>query len=85
MLSRLESRGIVAREMSGREAVYSAMVSRKRVMLRRVGGVLGALFGPSLSGVSALGLAQSDGRAGELERLRALLERATREVEDDPV
>ena len=80
LLSRLERRGLVRHRVEGRENVYQAAVPRQRVLLSRVSSLLGALFhaDPRAAGVAALDA--SEVRAGDVERVRALLRRLEQDV-----
>ena len=86
LLDRLERRGFVRHGARGRENVYRAAVTRRRVVLARVSSVLGALFEPG-DGLAAAGAAPRavDGgevRDGDVDRVLALLRRAERDLRD---
>jgi predicted transcriptional regulator len=86
LLARLEQRGIVTHHITGREGVYRALVGRRAVIVARMGGMLGSLFaaeegavGAASVGAAAVG---AEVRDGDAERLRALLRRAERAVDE---
>ena len=81
LLSRLEKRGLVKHRFEGREGVYRAAVTRRKVTLSRMTGVLGALFDPKGASAAAA-VSRDDVRSGDVERLRALLRKAERDLED---
>lgn len=80
LLDRLERRGYVRHKARDRENVYRATVSRQRVVVSRVGSLLGALFTPKPRGAGARALDASEVRPGDVEQLLALLRRAERDV-----
>ena len=81
LLTRLEDRGMVAHSLVGRENVYHATISRRRVLVARLRNFLGPLF-PSQAG--SLGVHGVDGgelRPGDTKRLIQLLREAQRDLE----
>jgi BlaI family transcriptional regulator, penicillinase repressor len=80
LLDRLERRGYVRHKARDRENVYRATVSRQRVVVSRVGSLLGALFTPKSRAAGARAVDASEVRPGDVEQLLALLRRAERDV-----
>jgi predicted transcriptional regulator len=80
LLERLERRGYVRHKARDRENVYRAAVSRQRVVVSRVGSLLGALFAPRPRAAGARAVDASEVRPGDVEQLLALLRRAERDV-----
>lgn len=83
ILSRLEQRGLVSHRMDGREGVYRARVAKKSVLRSRMASLLGAVFiGQSrLAGAHALDPA--DVRAGDVDKLVAMLRQLERDVQKE--
>ena len=81
LLLRLEKRGLVKHRFEGREGVYRAAVTKRKVTLSRMTGMLAALF-DSKGGSAAAAVSRDDVKDGDVERLRALLRKATRDLED---
>jgi predicted transcriptional regulator len=84
LLDRLERRGLVKHRVRDRENVYRATVSKRKVVMSRISGVLGALFGPAATARSAGARAvdASEVRPGDVDRVLELLRRAQRDVRD---
>ncbi len=78
LLGRMEKRGLVAREMPGREGVYTPLVTRRAVIVARIGGALSAVFATESSGTAAVSRKQL--REGDDEKLRALLRLAEKDL-----
>jgi predicted transcriptional regulator len=83
LLSRLEQRGLVSHRMEGRESLYRARVAKKSVLRSRMASLLGAVFvgQPRLAGANALDPA--DVRAGDVDKLVAMLRQLERDVQKD--
>ena len=81
LLGRLVRRKLVARRKDGREGVYRALVTRREVLLSRVGGVLASVFAAD-EAVGSAAVRSRDVRAGDSKRLIELLQRAERDVKD---
>jgi BlaI family penicillinase repressor len=79
LLGRLEKRGVVSRETAGREGVYRANVTRRAVLVSRIGGALSAVFAAEEE-VGSAAVSRKHVRAGDDEKLRALLKRAERDL-----
>ena len=82
LLSRLEQRGFVVHHMVGREGVYRALVDRREALVARVGGLLGSFFAAEEDGVGAAAVHAGEVQQGDAERLRELLRRAERDLEE---
>jgi BlaI family penicillinase repressor len=82
LLGRLEQRGLVTHDRRGRQSVYRALVERRDVLVARVEGVLASLFAAADGAAGAGALARADTRRGDAERLRALLRRAERDLDE---
>lgn len=78
LLGRLEKRGLAAREMAGREGVYTPLVTRRAVIVSRIGGALSAVFAAETPGTAAVSRKQV--REGDDEKLRALLRLAEKDL-----
>jgi predicted transcriptional regulator len=82
LLSRLERRELVRHRQEGQVSVYTSTVKRRTVLLSKLSGLLGALFDvPEQAGTAQM-LRPSDVKAGDAERLRALLRRAERDIRE---
>jgi len=80
ILGRLEKRRLVSHRMEGREGVYRPLVSRRDVLMSRVGGVLDSLFAAE-EGVAGAGLvSKGELKPGDSKRLLELLRKAERDV-----
>jgi predicted transcriptional regulator len=82
LLERLEKRGLVKHRTRERENVYRANVTRRRVVMARMSGVLGALFGGQPRAAGARALDGSEVRKGDVDQVLELLRRAQRDVRD---
>ncbi len=80
LLSRLEKRKLVSHKAAGREGVYRALVSRREVLVARVGGVLSSVFAAEQDGLGAAAVRKKDVAHGDKEKLLDLLKRAERDV-----
>jgi predicted transcriptional regulator len=80
LLGRLEKRGLVSHVTAGREGVYRAMVSRREVLMARVGGVLASVFAAEDDAIGAAAVRKKHIRDGDREQLLELLKRAERDV-----
>ncbi len=80
LLGRLEKRGVVTRETVGREGVYRANVTRRAVLVARIGGALAAVFAAEESVAGAAAVSRTHAREGDDEKLRALLRRAEKDL-----
>lgn len=80
ILGRMEKRGLVARRVAGRENVYRPIVTRRKVLVARVGATLASVFAvdDGLPGNAAVSRKEVD--AGDADRLIDLLRRAERDV-----
>lgn len=81
LLTRLEERGWVTRRMEGREGVYRATVTRRKVLLTRLQQTLNAIFDEEDVAIGASAIKRQDVAKGDAERLRRLLRRAERDLE----
>ena len=79
LLGRLEKRGVVSRETAGREGVYRPNVTRRAVLVSRIGGALSAVFAAEEE-VGSAAVSRKHVRAGDDEKLRALLKRAEKDL-----
>ena len=75
LLSRLEKRGVVESRRDGRQLVYRARVAEGDVRRSMVSGLLGSLFGGDARALIAHLVREEEIAAGDLERVRQLLER----------
>jgi len=82
LLSRLQTRGIVQQRLVGREGVFRAAVSRRAVVVARVGSMLGALFEPGGLPAGARAVDAHEVQRGDVERIRAMLRKADRDLRD---
>jgi predicted transcriptional regulator len=80
ILGRLEKRRLVSHRMEGREGVYRALVSRREVVMSRVGGVLDSLFAAEEAATGAGLVSRKDMKPGDSKRLLELLRKAERDV-----
>lgn len=81
LLSRLEERGLVAHSLVGRENVYHATVSRRRVLVARLRSVLAPLFPAHAESLGVRGVDAGELRPGDAKRLVRLLQQAQRDLE----
>ena len=75
LLFRLEQQGVIGHREEGREYVYAARVTREQVERAAVGSVLGRLFGGDVAAMVSHALRADEVAPGDVERLRAMLER----------
>lgn len=80
LLGRLEKRGLVVREAGGREGVYRAAVTRRAVLVARVGATLSAVFAAEDGAVGASAVRRKHTREGDADKLIELLRRAEKDV-----
>ena len=80
ILGRLEVRKLVSHELRGRESYYAARITRRDVLVSRVGAAIGALFALDAPVVGAAAVRKRDQRPDDAEQLRALLRRADRDL-----
>lgn len=80
LLGRLEKRGLVIREAGGREGVYRAAVTRRAVLVARVGATLSAVFAAEDGAVGAAAVRGKHTREGDAEKLIELLRRAEKDL-----
>ncbi len=81
LLARLEARGLVRHRLDGREGLYRVIVTKRTVLVSRVGGLLSAMF--DIGRTSAVGSAaveSKDVREGDVSRILALLKKAERDL-----
>jgi BlaI family transcriptional regulator, penicillinase repressor len=81
LLTRLEKRGIVAHRTEGRQYVFRALVSRDRVRESMLTALTQRLFRGDVSELLAHLVSESEISAGDLERVRALVEQKSKEDE----
>ena len=81
LLSRLEERGLVAHSLVGRENVYHATVSRRRVLVARLRSMLAPLFPSHAESLGVHGVDGGELRPGDAKRLVRLLQQAQRDLE----
>lgn len=82
LLSRLERRGVVTHRIEGRQYVYRPDVTRAEVRASMVTALADRLFKGDVTALMSHLLTESEIAAGDLERVRALIEEKTREKED---
>jgi predicted transcriptional regulator len=80
LLGRLEKRQLVSHVTVGREGVYRAEVSRREVLVSRVGGVLASMFAAEDEAVGSAAVRKKHAHPGDREKLLELLKRAERDV-----
>ena len=83
LLSRLQQRGIVQQRLVGREGIFRAAVSRRAVVVARMGSVLGALFETDAAAAGVRAVGAQEVRRGDVARIRAMLRKAERDLRDD--
>ncbi len=82
LLSRLERRGVVTHRIEGRQYVYRADVTRAEVRASMVTALANRLFKGDVAALMSHLLTESEIAAGDLERVRALIDEKTREKEE---
>ena len=80
LLRRLEKRGLVAHRLAGREFQYHATTDEPSLRRSMVAELLERVFAGSVSGLVAELLRGRDVSAGDLAKVRSLLERREREL-----
>jgi BlaI family penicillinase repressor len=76
LLSRLEKRGVVSHTTQGRQYVYRARVSEGEVRRSMVSELTDLLFGGDVAALMSHLLDAGSVRAGDLEKVRALISEA---------
>ncbi len=84
LLRRLEKRGLVAHRVAGREFRYHATTDEPSLRRSMVAELLERVFAGSVSGLVAELLCGRDVSAGDLAKVRSLLERRERELSGRP-
>ena len=80
ILGRLEARKLVSHRLVGREGIYKPRITRREVLVSRVGAAIGALFALDKPVVGAAAVRKGDKRQDDTEQLRELLRRAERDL-----
>lgn len=80
LLGRLEKRRLVSHVTVGREGVYRPLVSRREVLVSRVGGVLASVFAAEDDAIGAAAVRKKHLREDDREKLLELLKRAERDM-----
>lgn len=75
LLFRLEKQGVLTHREEGREYVYEPLVGRDEVERATVGNLLSGLFRGDLGAMVSHALESRDVDPGDVERVRALLDR----------
>ena len=75
MLTRLEKRGLVEARRDGRQLLYRALVAEHEVRRSMVSSLLGTLFAGDAKALVAHLLREDEIAPGDVERVRALLDR----------
>ncbi|MCP3920779.1 MAG: BlaI/MecI/CopY family transcriptional regulator [bacterium] len=82
LLNRLDKRGLVRRRREGRQYLYSAAVAEKDAKRSMVGEVTDRLFGGDVTELLAQLLDAREVRAGDLARIRELIDEKERRLDD---
>jgi predicted transcriptional regulator len=82
MLRKMEDKGVVAHRVEGRQFVYRPVVSEDEVRSSMVGELLDRLFAGDPAALVSHLVADHDIDEAEVERLRALLERAEKRKDE---
>lgn len=80
LLGRLEKRELVSHVTAGREGVYRPQVSRREVLVSRVGSTLASVFAAEDEAVGTAAVRKKHTHADDREILLELLKRAERDV-----
>jgi len=80
LLTRLERRGLVTHRSEGRQFVYRALVEEKDVQLSQVRDLADRVFEGSLAELVSHLVAREDIDAGDLERVKAMIDAKTSSV-----
>ena len=80
LLGRMEKRGIVSRDIVGREGVYRPLVTRKQVLVSRVGGALASVFAAEDDALGTAAVKRKHTHPDDAEELIELLRRAERDL-----
>ena len=83
LLGRLEKRNLVSHATVGREGVYRPLVTRREVLVSRVGGALASVFAAEDGAVGSAAVRKKHVRADDRDKLLELLKRAERDVKED--
>ena len=81
LIGRLEKRKLVSHVTVGREGVYRPLVSRREVLVSRVGGVLASVFAAD-DAVGTAAVRRKHVRADDSDKLIELLKRAERDMKE---
>jgi len=81
LLSRLEKRGVVAYRTEGRQYVYRALVDEAHVCRSALDDVTERLFAGDVATLVSALLSSGHVRAGDLARVKALIEEKERELQ----
>lgn len=81
VLTRLEKAGLVARRQAGRHYLYRPLVSEEEVRRSMVSGLADRLFQGDVTALVSHLLAAGDIAAGDLDRVRRLIEQKQRHKE----
>jgi predicted transcriptional regulator len=84
LLGRLEKRKLVSHRMEGREGVYRALVTRREVLVARIGGALASVFAAEQGTAGVAALSKKHTHAGDEAELLDLLKRAEQDVKGRP-
>lgn len=84
LLSRLEKRGVVSHETRARQFVYQALVTEADVRHSMVRELTEQLFDGNVTALLTHLLSEREISAGDLERVKAMLEAARSEKEKPP-
>ena len=83
ILSRLEQRKLVSHRMDGREGMYRARVAKNSVLRSRMASLVGAVFVGHQRLAGARALDPTDVRAGDVDKLIAMLRQLERDVKKE--
>ena len=81
LLTRLEKAGLVSRRQVGRHYRYRALVSEEEVRSSMINGLTDRLFHGDVTALVSHLLAEGDIAAGDLERVRRLIDQKQRHKE----
>ena len=80
LLSRLDKRRVVTHTMDGREGVYRPLVTRREVLVARVGTALASMFAAEDDVLGTAAVRRKDIHPDDAAELIDLLKRAERDV-----
>ena len=83
LLTRLERRGVVARRVDQRQYVYRPLVTESEVQQSMVGELTERLFSGDVTALVSHLLTSQDVAPGDLDRLRELVDAASRQAGED--